>query len=146
MTPTYQTLCFYIMNLLCLSPFWTIQKILSHSLFAGINFPTPFAYPCLLHRCSIETQDNDHFKIIECCPTCRSGNIVSLGRCKGKCSTHIYCSDSNSECRGYHPEQLHQFHFRHPNITTWNIHSATFANCYNSSFHSYIAIEILPKD
>ena len=52
----------------------------------------------------------------------------------------------SSECRGYHPVQLHQFHFRHPNITSWDIYLAIFADCYNCSFHSYIAIEISLKD
>ena len=42
--------------------------------------------------------------------------------------------------------KLHQLHFRHPNITAWNIYSATFADCYNCSFHSYIAIEISLND
>ena len=99
--------------------------------------------------CIIGTQSkckcNNHFKIIECCPTCRSDNIASLGRHKGKCSTHLYCSDSSSERRGYHPEQLHQFHFRHPNITIGYVRTARFIDCYYCSFHTPIILQIFHK-
>ena len=103
-------------------------------------------YPACLIGIQTKRKSNDHFEIVECCPTFRRSQITSLGAYRAKRSTLVYRSDGGLECRGYHPEQLHQFHLRHPNITAWDIHSATFVDCYNCSFHSYIAIEISLND
>ncbi|MBQ3555092.1 MAG: hypothetical protein IJA09_02630, partial [Bacteroidales bacterium] len=71
------------------------------------------------------------FEIVECCPTCRRSQITMLGAYRAKRYTFVYCFNGGSECRGYHPKQLHQLHFLHPNITSWDIHSAILADCYN---------------
>ena len=92
-----------------------------------------------------ECKSNDQFKIIVCRPTCRSGNIASLGGCRAKRPTLAYRFYGGSECRGYYPEQLHQFHFRHPNITVWDIHSSVLADCNNCSFHTPIILQIFHK-
>ena len=94
----------------------------------------------------LKRKSNDHFKIVECSPTCRGSQIASLGAYRAKHSTLVCRFYGSSECRSYHPEQLHQFHFIHPNITAWDIHSTVFADCYYCSFHNYIAIEISLND
>lgn len=104
------------------------------------------SYPARFIGVQPKRKSNDHFKIVECSPTFRRSQIASLGAYRAKCSTLVYCFYGSLECRGYHPEQLHQLHFGHPNITAWNIYLAIFADCYNCSFHSYIAIEISLKD
>ncbi len=88
----------------------TIQHLLSyHACFIGIQ---------------PKRKSNDHFEIVECSPTCRGSQIASLGAYRAKRFTLIYRSDGRSDCRGYYPEQLHQFHFRHPYIVAWDIYSA----------------------
>ena len=103
-------------------------------------------YPACLIGIQPKRKGNDYFDIVECCPTCRSCQIAPLGCYRVKRSTLVYRSNGCSECRGYHPEQLHQLHFGHPHITAWDIHSAAFVDCYNCSLHSYIAIEISLND
>ena len=117
-----------------------------HFLFACTNSPIPFVLSYSLHRCSAWMQGLWPFQDCRMCPTCRRSQIASLGAYRAKRFTLIYCFYGSSECRGYYPEQLHQFHFGHPNITAWDIHSAILADCYNCSFHSYIAIEISLND
>ena len=128
----------WLFNLICFVGCLTKSEDLPHSLFEGINSPTPFAYPACLIGVQAKRKCNNHLKLVKCRPTCRRCQIASLGCCRVKHPTHIYCSDSRSKCRGYHPEQLHQFHFGHPNITAWDIYSTTFADCYYCSFHTYI--------
>ena len=118
------------------STLFSLAQTLQHLL------PYPACFVCV----QAKRKSNDHFKVVECSPTFRRSQIASLGAYRAKCSTLVYRFYCSSECRGYYPEQLHQFHFRHPNITAWDIHSATFADCYNCSFHSYIAIEISLND
>ena len=103
-------------------------------------------YPARFIGIQSKCKSNNHFKIIVCYPTFRRCQIASLCGYRAKRSTLIYCFDGCSECRGYYPEQLHQFHFLHPNTFAWNIYSTTFADCYNCSFHSYIANEISLND
>ena len=47
-----------------------------------------------------ECKSNDQFKIIVCRPTCRSGNIASLGAYRAKHFTLVYRFYGSSECRG----------------------------------------------
>ena len=103
-------------------------------------------YPTCLIGVQPKCKSNNHFKTVICCPTCGSSKITPLGGRRAKHSTLVYRFYGSLECRGYYPEQLHQFHFRHPNIVAWDIYSATFTDCYNCSFHSYIAIEISLND
>ena len=103
--------------------------------------PYPACLVCVQPKC----KSNDHFEIVECSPTFRRCQIASFCAYRAICSTLIYRFYGGSECRGYHPEQVHQFHLRHPNITTWNIYIAIRVDSYNCSFHSYIAIEIFTK-
>ena len=103
-------------------------------------------YPARFIGVQLKRKGNDHFKIVVCSLTCRGSQIASLGAYRAKHSTLVYCFYDGSECRGYYPEQLHQFHFRHPNIIAWDIYSAILADCYNCSFHSYIVIEISLND
>ena len=117
-----------------------------HSLFAGIDSQIPFALSCLLIGIQPKCKSNDHFKIVVCSPNFRCCQIASLGAYRAKRSTLVYRFYSSSECRGYHPEQLHQFHFKHPYIDAWDVHFTAFADCYYCSFHSYIAIEISLND
>ena len=116
----------------------------TYTLTQTIQYLLP--YPARFIGAQSKRKCNDYFKVVECSPTFRCSQITSLGAYRAKCSTLVYCFYGGSECRGYHPEQLHQFHFRHPNITAWYIHSAILADCYNCSFHSYIAIEISLND
>ena len=118
------------------STLFSLAQTLQHLL------PYPACFVCV----QAKRKSNDHFKVVECSPTFRRCQIASLCSRWAKCSTLVYRFDCSSECRGYYPEQLHQFHFRHPNITTWDIHFTVFADCYNCSFHSYIAIEISLND
>ena len=117
-----------------------------HSLFAGNPLQHLLPYPACFIGVKPKCKSNDHFKIVVCSLTFRHSQIASLSRCWVKLSTLIYRFNGSSECRGYHPEQLHQLHFRHPYIATWDIHLAAFADCYYCSFHSYIAIEISLND
>ena len=110
------------------------------------TFQHLFSYPVRLVGIQPKCKGNDHFKIVVCSPTCWSNRVASLSAYRAECSTPVYCFYGGSECRGYHPEQLHQFHFRHPNITAWNIHFTILADSYNCSFHNYIAIEISLND
>ena len=77
----------------------------------GISAPIPFAlsYP----TCFIERKGNKHFKIVECSSTYLGCKIELLGCCRVKYSTLALMT---AKCWGYHLEQLHQFHFWHPNI------------------------------
>lgn len=116
----------------------------TYTLTQTIQYLLP--YPARFVGVQPKRKGYDHFKIVECSPTFRRSQITSLGAYRAKHSTLVYCSNGGSECRGCHPEQLHQLHFRHPNITSWDIHIAILADCNNCSFHSYIAIEISLND
>ena len=116
----------------------------TYTLTQTIQYLLP--YPARFVGVQPKRKGYDHFKIVECSPTFRRSQITSLGAYRAKCFTLIYRFYGSSECWGDYPEQLHQFYFRHLNIFTWDIYSAAFADCYNCSLHSYIAIEISLKD
>ena len=98
-------------------------------------------YPASLVCVQPKRKGNNRFKIVVCSPTFRRSQIASLGSRREKHSTLENCFNGSSECRGYYPEQLHQFHFRHPNIIVWDVQFAAFSDCLCTSllrFHRTI--------
>lgn len=93
-----------------------------------------------------ESKGDNHFDIVECSPAYGSSHITTPGSRWANPAVFVYRFDGGTECRGNHSEQLHQLHFGHPYITAWDVHPAAFTDCYNSSSHNHIAIEISLND
>lgn len=116
--------------------FFSLANTLQHLL------PNPFRFVCA----EMERKGDNHFDIVECSPAYGSSHIATPGSHWANSAVPVYRSDGGTECRGNYPEQLHQLHFGHPYIPTWDVHPAVFTDCYDSSFHNHIAIEISLND
>lgn len=68
------------------------------------SFQHLFPNPARLVGIQPKGKGNNHFKIVERCPTSIRNCLTASGISRIKCPTLVYRSDGGTECRGNHPE------------------------------------------